>query len=154
MSIFEREPKMKPGQAKRLVAKRLAQKKFPDEVAKELADRGDMSWEQAYEIVEEVQKKNKGAIARRQVVGKFISALIFAAIGLVLMAMNARVLERREYIADVEQLPFHAQLIEISVPYFGRVYGGGNEMVFLFGLLFFAMAGVVVLFAILAALRP
>ncbi len=153
MSI-QREAKFNKHQARQYAAKLLAAKKPPEEVARMLANAGDMSWEVAQQYVFDVQRRYKGAIARRQFIGIVFGALVTAVIGIFLIALNARYLEREfglvpfpnyeEWRGDLLPIPI------LAIP----IYSGTNEYVFYAGVGLLVLAAVSVLLGVLRMLRP
>jgi polyhydroxyalkanoate synthesis regulator phasin len=123
----------------------LASKKHVTEVTQTLCEKHNMSWNQAEEIVQEVQMRRKGAIARRQMPAKLFGAFVILLIGLVLVLLNGQLLE--EY-----GLPmlFEEQLSEIELPFDLAFYGGEDPLQFFGGV----GLGVLALLSALMALLP
>lgn len=153
MSI-QREAKFNKHQARTYVAKQLAAKKTPEETARMLANAGDMSWEVAQQYVFEVQRSYKGAIARRQFIGAVFGALVMAAIGIFLLALNARYLEREFGLVPFPNYEeWRGELLPIpilSIP----IYSGTNEYVVYAGVGLLALAALSVLLGLVRMLRP
>jgi hypothetical protein len=107
-----------------------------------------MSWNYAEEIVQEVQMRRKGAIARRQMPAKLFGAFVILAIGVVLVLLNGQLLE--DY-----GLPmlFEEQLSEIELPFGLAFYGRADPLHFFSGVAMGVMALLSALMALLPTLR-
>jgi len=126
----------------------LASKKHPTEVTQTLCEKHNMSWNQAEEIVQEVQVRRQGAIARRQMPAKLFGAFVILAIGVALVLLNGQLLE--DY-----GLPmlFEEQLSEIELPFELAFYGGEDPLQFFGGVAMGVMALLSALMALLPTLR-
>jgi hypothetical protein len=149
------EEKLSHKQASQLVAKRLAKKRFPDEIMNELSQKGDMSWVRAEEIYTEVKEHRPGMISRAKAPGQIFSALIMIAIGGFAALVFGKTLEEWG-----QPTPFRAELEAIALPgdfELFYAYGGDTmiDTVVMGGALLFIAIGVLVMVgAILACLRP
>ncbi len=131
-----------------MAADMLASKKHVTEVTQALCEKHNMSWNQAEEIVQDVQMGRKGAIARRQMPAKLFGAFVILLIGLALVLLNGQLLE--EY-----GLPmlFAEQLSEIELPFDLAFYGGEDPLQFFGGVGLGALALFSALMAFLPTLR-
>lgn len=71
-----------------LAAKKLAAKKHPDEVADLLCKTGDIYWNEAIEIVDEVRYNRRGMIAMYQLPSAIIKSVLYAALGVFLLLLG------------------------------------------------------------------
>jgi hypothetical protein len=149
------EDKMSHKQASQLVAKRIAKKRFPDEILKELSQKADMSWARSEEIYNEVKERRPGMISRAKAPGQIFSALIMIAIGGVAALVFGKTLEEWG-----QPTPFRAELEAIELPgdfELFYAYGGDTmiDTVIMGGALLFVAFGVLmILGTILSCLRP
>jgi hypothetical protein len=126
----------------------LAGKKHVTEVTQALSEKHNMSWNLAEDIVQEVQMRRKGAIARRQMPAKLFGAFVMLAVGVVLVVLNGQLLE--DY-----GLPmlFEEQLSEIDLPFGLAFYGGEDQLQFFAGVGLGILALLSALMAVLPTLR-
>jgi hypothetical protein len=149
------EEKMSQKQASRLVARRIAKKRFPDEILTELSQKGDISWNRAEEIYNDVKERRPGMISRAKAPGQLFSALIMMAIGGVVALAFGKTLEEWE-----QPTPFRAELEALELPgdfELFYAYGGDTmiDTVVMGGALLFIAIGVLVMVGtILSCLRP
>jgi predicted transcriptional regulator len=128
-----------------MAADMLAEKKHPTDVTKVLCEKGNMSWNLAEEIVQEVQMRRKGAIARRQMPAKLFGAFVMLVAGVILVVLNGQLLE--DYGLP---LLFEEQLSEIDLPFGLAFYGGEDQLQFFGGV----GLGILALFSALMAVLP
>jgi predicted transcriptional regulator len=131
-----------------LAADMLASKKHPKEVITRVCEKYNLTWVQAEDIVQEVQTRRKGAIARRQMPLKLFGAFVMLVIGGVVVLLNGNVLE--DYGLP---LLFAEQLEAIELPFDLAFYGGYSELQFFGGAALMALGLLSALFAILPTLR-
>jgi hypothetical protein len=149
------EDKLSHKQASRLVAKRLAKKRFPDEIMNELSQKGDMSWIRAEEIYNDVKERRPGMISRAKAPGQIFSGLIMMAIGGVVALIFGKTLEEWG-----QPTPFRAELEAIALPgdfELFYAYGGDTmiDTVVMGGALLFVAFGVLMMVGtVLSCLRP
>jgi (2Fe-2S) ferredoxin len=132
------------------VAGRLAKKEAPEEVIPKLASYGNMTWEDAEKIVNEVHTKRPGAVARRRLFGKLIIGLLMLAAGLYLVMLNGRLLVELFNITP----PFYETYRGDQLPLYGEVYNGRETIQFYIGLGLAAFGSLQLLLSVLSSLRP
>ena len=131
-----------------LAAKKLAAKKHPDEVADLLCKTGDIYWNAATEIVDEVRYNRRGMIAMYQLPSAIIKSVLYAALGVFLLLLGGRVL-----ITYGLPTPFLAQLQ--NVPVAGGVsFYGANAMHPMLNLIFAGAGAFFLLLAVLGIVQP
>lgn len=147
---LEADYKMSRKEAMNLAAKMFAKKKTADEVTEIVADKGDMSWVIAEEIVQDVQKNHKGAIASHQAPGKIVGAFFLLIPALYVIMLNG------QYMVDNLGItpPLYEEYYATPLPVYGTVYGGTNMFMFYGGVAFVALALLVIVGAIISMLRP
>jgi hypothetical protein len=107
-----------------------------------------MAWNQAEEIVQEVQTRRQGAIARRQMPAKLFGAFLLLLVGVVLVLLNGDLLENYGL-----PLLFEEQLSEIDLPFGLGFYQSRSELQFFGGVALGVLALLNALLAILPTLR-
>ncbi len=127
--MLKREPKFSRKQSMDFAGRMLARKKLPDDIAAELSRQGDMSWDEAAEIVEDVSKNHRGAIARHKAPGMIMWSVLLLVVGLYLIMLNGQVLLNEYGFTP----PLYNQFQGTDLPLYGRVYGGDDMIQFAIG---------------------
>lgn len=142
----------------KIAVRELSRKTDPEIVTRKLTRGADMTWDEATDLIKEVQKHHQGAIAREKAPLSLVISLLLLVPGLYLMFINAAVGVRAfsrltNQAFEVAWLPLYDALATIDLPY-GVPYQGTNMIEFYGGLALVAIAVVRMLMTLVSIMRP
>jgi hypothetical protein len=143
-----RHKQMDKKKATNLAARMLANKKFPDEVMAEISRKGNMSWEEAEEIVEDTIVNRQGLIATYRAPGKLIASIVMLAIGAFLLSV-----EWIEETFDIT-VPLYNGMVNFVLPIPGVAYVTGEQILFYTAWLLVGLGGLTFLSVVMSVLIP